>query len=106
MKTKKHLSDQQRKALIKRLVASAEPKKLSLRPPSDHWQQTPRENGRFSSDRPTSKKGINFKIPVDLMEELERLAIARDTSIHLVCKDFIIRNFDEMVRQCQEESRE
>lgn len=106
MRVKKYLSDQQRKALINRLVASSEQMKRSLRPSSDHWQQTPRERGKFYSDRPTSKKAVNFKIPADLMEELEQLAIAREISIHLICKDFIVRNFDEMVRQCQEENQE
>lgn len=108
---KRRLSDQ-----VKQLVASHLGKMVadSDRKPkerwiysqkSDHWQETPRQNGRFASDRPTSKKVVNFKIPEDLMEELEQLAGDRNTSVNLVCKDFIVRNFTELVRQCQEENQ-
>lgn len=109
MPNKKRLSDQVKRLVasrLERLVAASDPspKKRSIYPQrSDHWQETPRYEGKFASTSPTSKKAISFKIPEDLMEELEQLA--GDRSVNLVIKDFVVRNFAELVRQCQEESQ-
>lgn len=120
MPRKKRLSDQMKRLVasrLERLVAasSPSPKKRSIyRQHSDHWQETPRYEGKFSSDSPTSRKALSFKIPEDLMQELERLAgdakggsqsDHRKTSANLIVKDFIVRNFTELVRQCQEENQ-
>lgn len=101
---KKRLSNQVRQLVARRvgrLVADSNPapKKRTLYVQrSDHWQETPRCSGKFASDRPTSKKAINFKIPEDLMEELEAIASTRGTSIHLVVKQFVVDNFDQLTK--------
>lgn len=109
MPHKKRLSDQVKRLVanrLERLVATSNPspKQRAIYPQrSDHWQATPRYEGKFTSNSPTSKKAISFKIPEDLMEELEQLA--GDRSVNLVIKDFVIRNFTELTRQCQEENQ-
>lgn len=111
MPRKKRLSDQVKQLVagrLERLVAASDtsPKKRSIYPQrSDHWQEIPRSEGKFSSTSPTSKKAVSLRLPEDMMEELERLAGDRKTSVNLVCKDFIVRNFAELVRQCQEENQ-
>lgn len=103
MPRKKRLSEQMKQLVARRvgrLVASANPtpKKRSIYPQrSDHWEQTPRSEGRFASDRPTSKKAISFKIPEDLMEELQKVAGDRNSSVNLIVKDFVVRNFAQIV---------
>lgn len=97
------MSDQTKQLLARRLSQMAaqsdpNPKKKRVYPLSDHWEQTPRERGKFVSDRPTSKKVINFKIPEDLMEKLEAIASMRGTSIHLVVKQFVVDNFDQLTK--------
>lgn len=86
---------------VKQLVAesSPSPKKRTLYAQrSNHWQETPRCKGKFASLRPTSKKVINFKIPEDLMEKLEDFASTRGTSIHLVVKQFVVDNFNQLTK--------
>ena len=111
MPSKKRLSDQMKRLVasrLERLVACSEPSssQRTIYPQrSGHWQEQSRYEGKFASDSPTSKKAISFKIPEDLMEQLEQLVGDRSTSVNLVCKDFIVRNFTELVRQCQEENQ-
>lgn len=66
---------------------------------TDHWKDQPRQAGMFgtTSESPTCKKPISFKLPEHLVAQLEKMACDRNTSVNLLAKEIVMEKLAEVL---------